>query len=109
MFGSSFHNESFTLLESAEVVGALLHTQNPTILHRGMTVQGSEGHVVGHVAAVALNQAEQRITHILLQQAGHGPAYRIIPLADIRQVSQDIVALRIPQSEVEQYALWHSA
>lgn len=109
-----FHNQSLILLESAEVVGALPHTQNPTLIHpalvhRGMAVQSSEGHAVGHVAAVALNPAEQAITHILLQQECHGPAYRLIPLAAVQQVRGDILALRLTQSEVEQCALWHSA
>jgi sporulation protein YlmC with PRC-barrel domain len=104
----SFHNQSLILLESAEVVGALLHTQNPTHLYRGMAVQSSEGHAVGHVAAVALHSAEQRITHILLQQECHGPAYRLIPLAAVQQVGDNFLALQLTQSEVEQCALWHS-
>jgi hypothetical protein len=60
------------------------------------------------VAAVALNPAEQRITHILLQQECHGPTYRLIPLAAIQQVGDNLLALRLAQSEVEQCALWHS-
>lgn len=109
MSGSYFYNQSFVLLESGEVVGALQHTQNPTLVYRGMTVQSSEGHTVGHVAAVALDPAAQRITHILLQQERHGPAYRLIPLAAIQQVGDDILALRMTQSEVEESALWHGA
>lgn len=82
---------------------------NQATIHRGMTVETSEGAAVGHVAAVVLDADRQEVTHFLLVQEHQRLEYRLIPVELIQQVGNEKVQLYILQPSVEALPLWHSA
>jgi hypothetical protein len=80
---------------------------NPATVHRGMTVETSEGAAAGHVAAVLLDAERQEVTHFLLVQEHQQLEYRLIPIELIRQVDDEKVQLCIMQPAVNILPLWH--
>lgn len=78
------------------------------VIHRGMSVQTSEGDTAGRVAAVVLEQEKQAITHILLMRDRQLLEYRLVPVELIEEVDEEAVLLRIFQSVVESLPVWHS-
>lgn len=78
-------------------------------VHRGMSVQTGEGHMAGRVAAVVLDQEQQKVTHILLMRERHLLEYRLVPVELIEKVGEEAVLLRIFQSVVENLPVWHGS
>lgn len=78
-------------------------------VHRGMTVQTSEGVAAGHVAAVVLDADQQEVTHILLVQEHQLLEYRLIPVELIQQVGDEKVLLNILQPAVDSLSVWHNS
>lgn len=67
---------------------------------RGMAVVGSDGAVVGMVAAVLWDGDQQRVTQLLLCQLPTTAVYRQIPLSVIDHMSETAVYLTIPAAEL---------
>lgn len=80
-----------------------------TTVHRGMTVQTGEGSTSGRVAAVVLDQAQQKVTHILLMRERHLLEYRLVPVELIEQVGEEAVRLCIFHPIVESLPIWHGS
>jgi sporulation protein YlmC with PRC-barrel domain len=76
-------------------------------VRRGMSVQTGEGRTAGRVAAVMLDQTQQKVTHILLMRERQRLEYRLVPVELIKQVSDEKVLLRIFQPVVENLPIWH--
>lgn len=76
-------------------------------VHRGMSVQTGEGHTAGRVAAVVLDQAQQKVTHLLLMRERQLLEYRLVPVELIDEVGEEAVLLRILPSVVESLPIWH--
>ncbi len=116
MSSLQINNQSVTLMESRalaahnmrdlEVGCGVIHQVE---VHRGMTVQTSEGHAAGHVAAVVMDQDQQKVTHVLLLQERQLLKYRMIPVELIKQVGDEKVLLRISQPAVDSLPAWHSS
>lgn len=113
---SSLGYLSVRLLESGSLVahnsgdsdvGASASDQ--ATVHRGMTVETSEGAAAGHVAAVVLDADRQEVTHFLLVQEHQQLEYHLIPVELIRQVNDEKVLLCILQPAVDILPVWHSS
>ena len=78
-------------------------------IHRGMSVQTSEGDTAGRVAAVVLDEEHQKVTHILLMQERQLVEYRLVPVEFIEEVEQQDVQLCILQPVVGHLPIWHGA
>ncbi len=78
-------------------------------IHRGMSVQTSEGDTAGRVAAVVLDEEQQKVTHILLIQERQLVEYRLVPVELIAEVEQEAVQLYILHPVVENLPIWHGA
>ena len=78
-------------------------------IHRGMSVQTSEGDTAGRVAAVVLDEEQQKVTHILLMQERQLVEYRLVPVELIAAVEQEAVLLYILHPVVENLPIWHGA
>lgn len=76
-------------------------------VHRGMLVQTGEGQTAGRVAAVVLDQEQQKVTHILLMSERKLLEYRLLPVELIEEVDEEAVLLRIFQSVAENWPIWH--
>ena len=107
---------SVRLLESASLaahngVDAAVRSgaSDQATVHRGMTVETSEGFAAGHVAAVVQDAEQQEVTHILLVQEQQLLKYRLIPVELIQQVGDEKVLLCILQPAVESLPVWHSS
>ena len=103
-----------TLLESAALAAHNLAdtdvcSGSQATVHRGMTVHTCEGHMAGHVAAVMLDQDQQRVTHVLLVQERQLLEYRLIPVELIAQIADEEILLRIFQPAVDSLPAWHSS
>lgn len=69
-------------------------------VRREMTLVGSDGAVIGAVAAVVVDQATQSATYLLLGRLHPNLEYRLVPLTLIEGVAEEAVQLRIPSSDV---------
>jgi len=99
-----------TLRESGSLIAALgASTTNQVEIRRGMRVQTVEGHTVGHVAAVLLDQAQQRVTHLLLVQERKQLEYRLVPVELIEQAENETIRLRTAQDVIDNLPPWHSS
>lgn len=78
-------------------------------VHRGMSVQTGEGRTAGRVAAVVLDQEQQKVTYLLLMRERHLLEYRLVPVELIEEVGEEEVLLRIFQSVVENLPVWHGS
>ena len=74
----------------------------PVEVRREMTLFGSDGAAMGTVAAVVVDHATQKTTHILLCRLRPDLEYRLVPLTLIERVDEDAVQLRIPSPDVNQ-------
>ena len=87
------------LMESGSLAG-----NTPIEVGRGMGIQTREGHTVGHVAAVVMDQNNQT-THILLQEPGQ-MLYRQIPVKLVEQVAPEVIVLGILKPVLEDLPIW---
>ena len=77
-------------------------------VRRGMAIQSSEGCEVGKVAAVLLNSADHRVTHILLGRLPGQNGYWLVPVEWIDDVCEEVVHLSIPMVAAENLPRWQS-
>jgi sporulation protein YlmC with PRC-barrel domain len=77
-------------------------------VRRGMLVQTSEGRTAGRVAAVVLDQEQQKVTHILLMRERQLLEYRLVPVELVEEVGKEAVLLGIFHTVVENLPIWHS-
>jgi sporulation protein YlmC with PRC-barrel domain len=113
MSSSQTNADSVTLLEIASLAAynlrdANVRSNSHATVHRGMSVQTSEGHTAGHVAAIVLDQSQQQVTHVLLVQERQLLEYRLIPVELITQINGEEILLRILQPAVDSLPAWHS-
>lgn len=78
-------------------------------VRRGMVILTSEGHEAGRVAGVIIDRAGQHVTHILLTHLGHLPEYRLVPVAVVDQVHDEMVRLSILRTVVNTLPIWRGA
>ena len=69
-----------------------------TAVSRGMSIQSSEGKIVGELAAVLVNGRTQQPTHLVL--CCQLPDYRLVPLADIAGVYGRTVQLSLTRKQI---------
>lgn len=69
-----------------------------TAVTRGMSVQSSEGEIVGELAAVLVDGRSHQPTHLVL--CCQLPDYRLVPLAEIVGVYGRIVQLSLTREQV---------
>ena len=108
--------QSVTLVESGSLTAHKTNDAAPGSsttrqgeIRRGMRVQTLEGHTAGHVAAVVLDQDQQKVTHVLLLQERKSLEYRLVPVELIEQVANEELRLRTFQHVVDNLPPWHSA
>jgi len=116
MSSSQTRDQSVTLMESGSLAAHKMGDADvspaaisPAKVHRGMTVQTGDGQTAGRVAAVVLDQDQQKVTHILLLRERKLLEYRLVPVGLIEQVSDEEVLLRILQPVVENLPIWHGS
>ena len=109
-------DHAVTLMESGLLTAQSMdHTDCSTgarggaAIHRGMSVQTSEGDTAGRVAAVVLDEEQQKVTHILLMQERQLVEYRLVPVELIEEVEQEAVLLCILLPVVGHLPIWHGA
>jgi len=114
MSSSQTRDQSVTLMESGSLAAHKMGDADvspaaisPAKVHRGMTVQTDDGQTAGRVAAVVLDQDQQKVTHILLMWERPLLEYRLIPVELIKQVGDEEVLLRIFEPAVENLPIWH--
>lgn len=78
-------------------------------VQRGMIILTSEGHEAGRVAGVIIERAGQHVTHILLTHLGQLPEYRLVPVALVDEVHEEMVRLSILRPVVNTLPIWHGA
>lgn len=78
-------------------------------VRRGMIILTSEGHEAGRVAGVIIDRAGQHVTHILLTHLAQLPEYRLVPVALVDEVHEEMVRLTILQPVVNTLPIWHGA
>jgi sporulation protein YlmC with PRC-barrel domain len=94
------------------VSGALnfpLGGESAVDVRRGMVILTSEGHEAGRVAGVIIDRAGQHVTHILLTHLGQLPEYRLVPVALVDEVHEEMVRLSILRPVVNTLPIWQSA
>lgn len=104
-----------TLLESGSLTAHKTNdaepgfgTINQVEIRRGMRVQTLEGRTAGRVAAVVLDEDQQKVTHVLLMQERTHLEYRLLPVELIEQVANEEIRLRTFQHVVDKLPPWHS-
>jgi len=109
-------DHAVTLIESGLLTAQSMdHTdgsagaRSGAAIHRGMSVQTSEGDTAGRVAAVVLDEEQQKVTHILLMQERQLVEYRLVPVELIAVVEQEAVLLYILHPVVKNLPIWHGA
>jgi len=109
-------DHAVTLMESGLLTAQSMdHTDGSagarggTAIHRGMSVQTGEGNTAGRVAAVVLDEEQQKMTHILLMQERQLVEYRLVPVELIEEVGEEAVLLYILHPVVENLPIWHGA
>lgn len=114
MSNSQPKGQSVTLLESGSLTAHKTNDAEPgssttrqVEIRRGMRVQTLEGHTAGRVAAVVLDQDQQKVTHILLLQERKSLEYRLVPVELIEQVENEELRLRTFQHVVDKLPPWH--
>lgn len=78
-----------------------------TEVKRGMPILSKEGRETGKVAAVLLDSESHSATHILLSRLPDTPGYWMVPVAEIAQVREGAIWLRIPEEVVNTLSIWH--
>lgn len=116
MANSQTNEPSVTLMESGLLTAQNMDDADVSAgassgaeVHRGMTVQTSEGRTVGRVAAVVLDQDQQNVTHVLLMRERQLLEYCLVPVELIRQVGEEEVLLHIFHPVVEILPIWHGS
>jgi hypothetical protein len=71
-----------------------------TAVSRGMSIQSSEGELVGELAAVLLDGRSHQPTHLVL--CCQLPDYRLVPLAEVEGVYGRTVQLSLTQEQINQ-------
>lgn len=71
-----------------------------TAVTRGMSIQSSEGDVVGELAAVLVDGRSQHPTHLVL--CCQLPDYRLVPLANVVGVYGRTVQLSLSSEQISQ-------
>lgn len=79
---------------------------SPVEIKRGMTILGQDGQKAGQVAAVVLSNGCPTVTHLLLNLRSETPAYRLAPVELVKQVSEEIVWLRLSRKDVTHLPPW---
>lgn len=74
----------------------------PAEVRREMSIVGSDGVLMGTVAAVVVDAATQKTTHILLCRPHPDLEYRLVPLTLIERVNADAVQLWISSPAAKQ-------
>lgn len=69
-----------------------------TAVSRGMSIQSSEGQIVGELAAVLVNGRSQQPTHLVL--CCQLPDYRLVPLENVVGVYGRTVQLSLTREQV---------
>lgn len=107
-------NHAVTLMESGLLTAQSMDhadgsagARGGAAIHRGMSVQTSEGDMAGRVAAVVLDEEQQKVTHILLMQERQLVEYRLVPVELIEEVEQEAVHLCILHPIVEHLPIWY--
>lgn len=115
MANAQTNEQPMTLMESGSLTAHNLSdadvsagVRGQTEVHRGMTVQTGEGRTAGRVAAVVLDRAQQKVTHLLLVREHQLLEYRLVPVELIKQVGEEAVLLCIFHPIVERLPIWHA-
>jgi sporulation protein YlmC with PRC-barrel domain len=74
---------------------------SPVEVMRGMTILTKEGQEAGKVAAVVVDNYDQKVTHLVLGRLHLRPDYRLVPVNLVEQVTGDEVLLYISGPVVE--------
>ncbi|MCB8940239.1 MAG: hypothetical protein H6655_17660 [Ardenticatenaceae bacterium] len=69
-----------------------------TAVSRGMSIQSSEGKIVGELAAVLVNGRTQQPTHLVL--CCQLPDYRLVPLENVVGVYGRTVQLNLTREQI---------
>ena len=71
-----------------------------TAVSRGMSIQSSDGEIVGELAAVLVDGRTQQPTHLVL--CCQLPDYRLVPLENVVGVYGRIVQLSLTREQISQ-------
>jgi osmotically-inducible protein OsmY len=77
-----------------------------TVIERGTPVINAEG-TVGHVDHVLVSPQSGKITHLVIRK-GLVPYYPILPLSDVREVSDEAVAVDLTDKQIKGLARYKS-
>ncbi len=92
-----------TLLVSGWVKLAL--AGSPVEIVRGMLVVSRDGHELGKVAAVVVDDLNHEVTHILLGHLPQTPDYRLASVDSVKRVTRGIVTLCILSQDADNLAV----
>ncbi|HMR68591.1 MAG TPA: hypothetical protein PKE64_31670 [Anaerolineae bacterium] len=86
--------------------GLVYLDRSPVEIKRGMAILGQDGRKAGQVAAVVLRNGCPPVTHLLVNSQSQPPAYRLVPIDLIKQVSEETVWLHLSRKDVAHLPPW---